>query len=101
MPTPISESTSDISVGFDTVVRRALLEAVTKRVEAIRAEVEQHAVDEFARRVKRAIGEYAIEMSNYYSVQRLGPDLVIRVHLEQIKPSTQVDPSALLDPSAV
>jgi hypothetical protein len=43
------------------------------------------AITSFTRAVREAVGKAAVEVSDMYSVQRAGSDLVIRVKLEMDK----------------
>jgi hypothetical protein len=69
---------------FDQMIIKTLENSLTKRIEEIRAEVVKDAVEEFTRQVREADGNSAINLANFYSVERMGANLLIRVQIEKL-----------------
>lgn len=69
---------------FDAL-ERALIQAIEGEVAQIREQLIKGAVAMFEREVRVALGRAAIDVTNYFSVQRQGPELVIRVQIEAKK----------------
>jgi len=63
-------------------IRHSITASISQAVEIEREEVIQLAVKDFEQRIRKAAGLVSIELANYFSVQRMGPDLVIHVRIE-------------------
>lgn len=68
-------------ISFEDSIKNVLHGQVFAAVEREREEVVKQATAEFDKRIRKIVGTVAVELSNYYSVQRLGSDLLITVKL--------------------
>ena len=60
---------------------QAIRTSIQQHADAIREDCIKAAVAEFETRLRQAVGRAAIDLSNHFSVQRLGQDLVISVRV--------------------
>jgi hypothetical protein len=75
------EQTSD----FQKSIARAILHEVNEQIEKAKEDVVAKAAEEFRKRVKQIVGEVALSINDYYSIERCGQDILIRVKFEQAK----------------
>jgi hypothetical protein len=78
---PLVEATND----FQKSITRAILHEVKEQIEKAKEEAVVQAAEQFQKRVKEIIGNVAMDISNYYSIERIGQDILIRVKFEQAK----------------
>ena len=64
-------------------IEKAVHEAISKAAKDVQETVIQQAVKDFEVLLRKQIGEIAITLANYYSIERLGHDLIIRAQLEK------------------
>ena len=65
------------------VFLQAVNDALAKQVEGAKEQVIKQAVQEFEEKVRTAVGNVAIRVAEYYTVQMLGSQLIITVKLEK------------------
>ena len=75
------EQTSD----FQKSIARAILHEVNEQIEKAKEEAVAQAAEGFQKRVKEIIRNVAMDISSYYSIERCGQDILIRVKFEQEK----------------
>ena len=73
----------DATSDFQNSVARAILRETKDLIEKAKEEVAANAAEEFHRRVKHIIADVALNVSNYYSIERAGQDILIRVKFTQ------------------
>ena len=78
---PLVEATND----FQKSITRTILHEVNEQIEKAKEEAVAQAAEGFQKRVKEIIGNVAMDISNYYSIERIGQDILIRVKFEQAK----------------
>jgi hypothetical protein len=61
----------------------AIRAAIDKVVSNLQEEIISAAVKDFEFDLRKRIAQVAVTVADYYSVQRLGPDLVIHVKLDK------------------
>jgi predicted Zn-dependent protease with MMP-like domain len=64
--------------GLVSAIKNAVVTAAKEEQERLIVE----AVQTFEKRLRTAVGNVAINVSDFFSVQRLGPELVIHVKVE-------------------
>lgn len=57
---------------FDQQIMNSIHNALVARIEKIRADIIKHAEAEFDKAVREAVGTVAINLTSYYSLERLG-----------------------------
>ena len=67
---------------FEDAVREQIHGLIERSVEAEKESLIKEVVKEFEIRVRETVGQASIKVANYFSIQRMGPDLVIRVQIE-------------------
>lgn len=72
---------AELKATFEDSIKQILQASLAKKVEDIRAEVVKDAVEEFTRKVRDVVGNSAINLANFYSVERVGAELLIRVQI--------------------
>jgi hypothetical protein len=75
----LSNTTND----FQKSIARAILHEVKEEIEKAKEEVAAKASEEFQKRVKEVIRNAALDISNYYTIERVGQDILIRVKFEK------------------
>lgn len=65
-------------IDVESIVRAA----IETQVAEIKKRIIEVAVEDFRQQVRGAVGNVAIKLSELYSIQRLGTELVIHVELE-------------------
>ena len=75
----LSNSVND----FQKSIARAILREVNEQIEKAKEEVVAKAAEDFRKRVKQIVGEVALSINDYYSIERAGQDILIRVKFEQ------------------
>jgi len=60
----------------------AIMAAIKSEIDRQREKVIEEAVAEFEEKVRKAVGQVVLQLSDYYSVERLGAELVIHVKIE-------------------
>jgi hypothetical protein len=78
MPAPLMDP-----VTFLNTLEESLKQAIQERVNEARERIVQVAVETFEKEVRQLIGSVAVNLSQFYSIQRLGPDLVIHVKMDK------------------
>jgi vacuolar-type H+-ATPase subunit H len=68
---------------FQKSVARAILHEVHDQIEKVKEEIVSNASEEFRKRVKSIVADVAMNVSDYYSIERAGQDILIRVKFEQ------------------
>jgi hypothetical protein len=63
-------------------VARDIEAVVAKQAQALTEEAVAEAVKLFEKRMREAIGTCAVNVANYFSVERMGSELLIRVQIE-------------------
>jgi len=63
-------------------MERDVRELIQKHVDEAKEEVVKMAIEEFTRRVRKIAAETAIMLQNYYSVEKIGQELIIRVKID-------------------
>ena len=76
---PLVEATND----FQKSITRAILHEVKEQIEKAKEEAVAQATEQFQKRVKEIIGNVAMDISNYYSIERIGQDILIRGTLQK------------------
>jgi hypothetical protein len=61
---------------------RSIHEALDKKLKELKEQIIRDAITTFDNELRAAVGTAAIKISEYYSMERLGPNLVITVRLE-------------------
>ena len=79
----LSDATNDFQKSIARAILREVNEQIEKAKEEVIANAETVAAAEFQRRIKRIIGNVAMDISNYYSIQRLGDEILIMVKFEK------------------
>lgn len=69
---------------FEDTIHRSIYSAIADEIERQREKVIKEAVEEFDRNIRKTIANAVISVSDYYSIQMLGPELVI--HVKLVKP---------------
>lgn len=67
---------------FASRLERQLTDAIKACAEFEKEELIKKAVAEFEVKLRKAVGTAAIQLANYYNVERMGTDLVIRVRVD-------------------
>lgn len=67
---------------IEVILIRHIETAIKETVDAAREQLVKEAVAEFEKQVREIVGKTAINVSNMYSLQRHGNELVIHVKLE-------------------
>jgi hypothetical protein len=62
-------------------IRGSIAEILEQEISKVREEVIAAAVAEYEAKVRKAVGNAAVQVSEFYSVHRMGNDLVITVKL--------------------
>jgi len=75
----LSSATND----FQKSITRAILHEVKEQIEKAKEESVSQATEQFQKRVKEIIGNVAMDISSYYSIERIGQDILIRVKFEK------------------
>lgn len=70
---------------FQKSVARGILHEVNEEIEKAKEEVAANASEEFKKRVRKIVSDVALDISNYYSIERSGQDILIRVKFDQEK----------------
>jgi hypothetical protein len=70
---------------FQKSIARAILHEVNEQIEKAKEEAVIQAAEQFQKRVKEIIRNVAMDISSYYSIERCGQDILIRVKFEQEK----------------
>jgi hypothetical protein len=68
---------------FQKSIARGILHEVNEQIEKAKEEVVAKAAEDFRKRVKQIVGEVALSINDYYSIERAGPDILIRVKFEK------------------
>lgn len=68
---------------FEDTIKKQIADEIVDRVAACREEVVKSAVAEFDRQVRQEIGHASVAIANYFSVERVGPNLVITIRIEK------------------
>jgi hypothetical protein len=68
---------------FQKSIARGILHEVNEQIEKAKEEVVAKAAEDFRKRVKQIVGEVALSINDYYSIERAGQDILIRVKFEQ------------------
>lgn len=71
---------------FQESLQKTIENDILEQVKAAQESVISKAKDEFEVKIRSLIGSVAISLLNYYSIERIGTELVIRVQLEKKKP---------------
>lgn len=74
-----------MAVALQESVEKTVIETISAQVESIKEEIVKAAVEKFEKEIKKAVGQVAIALSNYFSVERMGSDLLIRVKFDNSK----------------
>jgi uncharacterized protein YdhG (YjbR/CyaY superfamily) len=75
----LSSATND----FQKSITRAILHEVKEQIEKAKEESVSQSAEQFQKRVKEIIGNVAMDISSYYSIERIGQDILIRVKFEK------------------
>jgi len=75
-----------IANSFQESLQKTIENDILEQVKAAQESVISKAKDEFEVKIRSLIGSVAISLLNYYSIERIGTELVIRVQLEKKKP---------------
>lgn len=70
-------------VKFESLINSQIEKAISSAVEEHKEELIAAAVEEFEKRVRKVVGEVALHVSNHFSIQRMGKDIVITVKMEK------------------
>lgn len=70
-------------VKFESLINSQIEKAISSAVEEHKEELTAAAVEEFEKRVRKEVGEVALHVSNHFSIQRMGQDIVITVKMEK------------------
>jgi len=73
----------DATNDFQKSITRAILHEVNEQIEKAKEEAVAQAAEGFQKRVKEIIRNVALYISNYYSIERIGQDILIRVKFEK------------------
>jgi len=65
-----------------STLEETICKAIESQVDAEKEQIIKTAVAEFEKRIRTIVGQMTIELAQYYSIERLGSDLVIRVRIE-------------------
>jgi hypothetical protein len=65
-------------IGLDAAVKTAIQE----RISAAKEEVIRLAVQEFEARIRKEVGQVAVNVANYYRAEVVGNELVIHVKID-------------------
>lgn len=71
-------STNDFVVGIEATIRRAL----ESRIQEAKDRALNIARTDFETSLRKILADVSLQVANYYSVERLGSELLIRVQLE-------------------
>lgn len=74
---------TDATNEFQKSIARGILHEVNEQIEKAKEEVVAKAAEDFRKRVKQIVGEVALSINDYYSIERAGQDILIRVKFEQ------------------
>jgi hypothetical protein len=72
----------DLKSGIQETVTKVLKSELESVVGRIREELVEAATAEFRSRIREAIGVRAISVADFYTVERIGGELLIRVRIE-------------------
>jgi hypothetical protein len=64
------------------VLQRNIQEAIQTRIAEVKEQIVREAVREFEKEVRGLISSVAVNVADYYSIQRLANELVIHVKIE-------------------
>ena len=69
----------------EEIIRNRVAEGLATAVEEIRQDVIKTAVKDFETRIRERVGKTAINLASFYSVQRMGQEIIINVRIPQEK----------------
>lgn len=72
-----------ISGKFESRINGTIEKAISVAVEAEKETIIARAVAEFEKAVRQSVGSVALHVSNHFSIQRMGQDIVITVKMEK------------------
>lgn len=64
-------------------IELAVHKAIQEQVDKAKEEIIQTVMKDFEKKIRETVGKVAITLANYYSVQTLGNELIIRVQIKQ------------------
>jgi len=64
-------------------IERDILKALENTITEARQRVVKQAVEQFEKEIRVAVGQVAVSLANYYTVERIGAQLLIRVQMEK------------------
>lgn len=70
---------------FEQRLMRELLSHFEKEIKGLTEKIITDATQQFQNEVRMAVGKVVINLANYYTVERIGGNLVITVRLEGAK----------------
>jgi len=76
------QPTTSVAESIEARMTRELHKGITERFEQIREQIVADAKQKFENELRAALGNVAINLASYYSVERIGGDLRITVKLE-------------------
>lgn len=63
-------------------LERAVLSAIHDAANELQEAAIKQAVSEFERNLRKAVGSVAVDVANYFTIERMANQLVIRVQIE-------------------
>lgn len=68
-------------------IQRDIQRVLAEQIASAKEEVIKLAVKEFEHRIREVCAKTSINLANYYSVERMGANLLITVKMEEPRPS--------------
>lgn len=71
-----------MSMSVEEQIRLNILESITKNVQASKDAIVAQAVRDFEKACRQIVANISLNVLNYFTMERVGPELVIRVQIE-------------------